>query len=188
MIQTLAQWMVGEFNNRKQAIDDPVWYVHLKLWHRPVSCHIGDQCIFAEQANVLQMDQPYRQRLLVLTQETEQRIRGQYWAFKNPQKYKAAGVQPDLLESVTAQDLIELPGCKLDIEFNENQYIAQPNPNLKCCFDYAGKTRQVVIGFEVQSHRFTSYDRGVDPETGQSLWGALMGPYQFDKDKDYALL
>lgn len=186
MIQTLAQWLIGEFNNRKQAIDDPVWYVHLKLWHRPVQCELGQFCIFAEQSNILQLDQPYRQRLLVLNQ-ISQTIQGQYWAFKDPQKFKAAGQYPEKLEAFDLNDLIELPGCKLQIELQSGKYKAQPNPDLKCCFEYAGKTRQVVIGFEVESQKFISYDRGVDPDTGQSLWGAMMGPYCFDKEKAYEL-
>ena len=187
MIKTLAQWMVGEFNNRQQAIDDPVWYVHLKLWHRPVQCDLGEYCIFAEQANVLQLDQPYRQRLLVLTPTANDEIQGQYWAFKDPQKYKSAGENPSLLGNIQWSDLTELPGCKLKIQRQGNQYQAKPHPDLRCCFDYAGKTRQVEIGFELEPQRLTSYDKGVDPETGKALWGALMGPYRFDKDKDYDL-
>ena len=188
MIKTLAQWMVGEFNNKKQAIDDPAWYVHLKLWHRPVRCELGEFCVFAEQSNVLQLDQPYRQRLLILNQDENKDIKGQYWAFKEPLNYKGAGENPERLQAISKADLIELPGCQLNIRLNHNQYIAQPHADLKCCFEYAGKTRQVIIGFEVTSDKFTSFDRGVDPDTGKSLWGALMGPYQFDKDKDYALL
>ena len=187
MISTLTQWMIGEFNNRIQAIDDPTWYVHLQLWHRPVPPPLGDACIFAEQANVLQLDYPYRQRLLILTQTSSDQIQGQYWAFKSPEQFKGCGASPDKLKTIQRSDLIELPGCKLSISQVNQTFEAKPDPNLKCCFDYAGKTRQVVIGFEVEAAKFTSYDRGVDPETGQSLWGALMGPYQFNKVRSYAL-
>ncbi|MEM9136775.1 MAG: chromophore lyase CpcT/CpeT [Cyanobacteria bacterium P01_F01_bin.42] len=188
MLNTLTQWLIGEFTNRSQAIDDPTWYVHLKLWHRPVPPPLGDACIFAEQANILQPDQPYRQRLLILTQPSPQQIEGQYWAFKSPESYKGCGASPDKLASIQPDDLIELPGCKLSVAHADQTYTAKPHPNLKCCFEYAGKTRQVVIGFEVQQSRYTSYDRGVDPETGRSLWGAMMGPYQFDKLQTYDLL
>lgn len=33
---TLAQWLAGEFENRSQALDQPAWFVHLRLWHRPL--------------------------------------------------------------------------------------------------------------------------------------------------------
>ena len=55
-----------------------------------------------------------------------------------------------------------------------------------CYFQYEGKTRQVILRFEVSAGRFVSYDRGVDPETGQSLWGAVLGPYEFNKCQDFA--
>ncbi|MFM6193835.1 MAG: CpcT/CpeT family chromophore lyase [Planktothrix sp.] len=35
-LKTLAEYMAGEFDNQAQALADPVWYVHLRLWHRPV--------------------------------------------------------------------------------------------------------------------------------------------------------
>jgi hypothetical protein len=34
---TLAQWLAGEFENRSQALDQPAWFVHLRLWHRHVT-------------------------------------------------------------------------------------------------------------------------------------------------------
>ena len=65
-------------------------------------------------------------------------------------------------------------------------FMAQPEPGAKCCFPYEGKTRQVILGFVASAVRFLSYDRGVDPDTGQALWGALMGPYEFNKCQDFA--
>jgi hypothetical protein len=44
-----------------------------------------------------------------------------------------------------------------------------------------------VLGFEASETQFLSYDRGVDPETGQSLWGAMMGPYRHRKRCSYEL-
>ena len=187
MISTLIEWITGEFTNKIQAIEDPAWFVHLKLWHRPVPPPFGKACIFAEQANVLNLDQPYRQRLLILTEPAPGQITGQYWAFKSPQDYQGCGANPGKLSRIQTSELIELPGCKLAIALTSNSFKATPDPTLKCCFEYAGKTRQVMIGFEVNATRFTSYDKGVDPETGQSLWGALMGPYQFDKISSYDL-
>jgi len=31
-LQTLAQYITGEFDNKKQAAAEPAWYVHLRLW------------------------------------------------------------------------------------------------------------------------------------------------------------
>lgn len=67
------------------------------------------------------------------------------------------------------------------------KFIAQPEPGAKCYFQYQGETRQVILGFTASAERFLSYDRGVAPDTGQSLWGALMGAYEFSKCQDFAV-
>lgn len=188
MLETLATWLTGDFTNRTQALDDPAWFVHLRLWHQRVELPIPEPAqstpivaIFAEQANILNLDQPYRQRLKVLRQVSEQEWHVQYWAFRDPSRVRGAGQTSTLLNDITWADLIELPGCQLWVIFQDQEFIATPKPELKCCFEYAGETRQVELGFRCRHQHFTSYDRGVDMQTGKPLWGAMMGPYEFDK-------
>lgn len=60
-ITALANYLTGEFDNKSQALEQPVWYVHLKLWIRPVPIFTEDSItLFAEQANIIKLDQPYR--------------------------------------------------------------------------------------------------------------------------------
>lgn len=182
MLDILTQWLIGDFSNHTQALNDPIWFVNLRLWHRPVTLFsVEKRCVFAEQANVLQLDQPYRQRLMELSQLSEQQWHIQYWAFRDPTQYRGAGHQPELLNDVTQDDLIQLPGCQLWVTYENQVFTASPKPDLKCCFEYAGQTRQVELGFTCAQDRFTSYDRGVNLETGEPLWGAIFGPYQFEK-------
>lgn len=35
-LTTLASYLAGEFSNQAQAIEQPAWYVSLRLWIRPV--------------------------------------------------------------------------------------------------------------------------------------------------------
>jgi CpeT/CpcT family (DUF1001) len=184
----LAEYLIGEFDNTEQSKEDPTWYVPLRLWHRLLPFQIqGKWAIFAEQANVLSLDRPYRQRILVLEPQIDGALAVQYWAFKNPTQFRGAGANPDLLDHALESELELLPGCWLDVTQVGDKFKAEPRPGDRCCFDYDGKQRQVVLGFEVTQSRFFSYDRGVDPETGQSLWGALMGPYQHQKRIAYPL-
>ncbi|HEY9302185.1 MAG TPA: CpcT/CpeT family chromophore lyase, partial [Phormidium sp.] len=67
----LAQYMAGEFDNREQALADPTWYVHLRLWQRPLPIPLFSEpsiALFAEQANILELDKPYRPRIVQLRQ------------------------------------------------------------------------------------------------------------------------
>lgn len=185
---TLGQWMAGEFNNQAQSAAQPAWFVHLRLWYRPLPQRFNGQlALFAEQANALYQHQSYRQRVAILEAiEPAGQLCVRYLAFKQPDKFRGAGANPNLLRQIHSEDLEALPGCELMVRQESDRFIAQPEPDAKCCFQYEGQQRQVVLGFEVTAAQFWSFDRGVDPETGQGLWGALLGPYEFQKCQDFS--
>jgi hypothetical protein len=41
-LTALAEYLAGEFDHRTQAIGDPAWYVHLRMWQRPVALFSED--------------------------------------------------------------------------------------------------------------------------------------------------
>lgn len=185
---TLAQWLAGEFSNQAQALDQPAWFVHLRLWHRPLPQRFdGYVTLFAEQANVLHLDQPYRQRLMLLKPGADaQTLEVQYLAFRDSSQFRGAGANPERLAAITSDDVEHLPGCVLTVHQTNGTFEATMPPGAKCCFQYAGQTRQVELGFTVTPQEFHSRDRGIDPETGQGLWGAMMGAYQFQRQQDWS--
>lgn len=187
----LGRYLAGTFDNRAQAIANPAWFVHLQLWHRPISLFQEDSvALFAEQANVYTPENPYRQRILRIHALTDSpnAIQVQYYGFKNPETVKGAGRDPEKLVGLTIDQLDRLPGCILQVEQQgaepNQRFVATPPIGAKCCFQYAGETRQVVLGFEVTEHTFFSYDKGVDSE-GKALWGATMGAYEFNKREQF---
>ncbi|MDJ0689048.1 MAG: CpcT/CpeT family chromophore lyase [Xenococcaceae cyanobacterium MO_188.B32] len=38
----LGTYLAGEFDNQQQALAEPAWYVHLRLWKRPVPLFTED--------------------------------------------------------------------------------------------------------------------------------------------------
>lgn len=185
-LNSLAHWLAGEFDNYPQAYDQPAWFVSLRLWHRPLPIRIdGHLAIFCEQANSVYLDAPYRQRVLILKPSAQI----EYRAFCQPERFKGAGANPSLLDSLSPSDLEDLPGCRLHVTHvtqPDGRFKAEPPPDAKCCFQYNGETRQVILGFEATANQFWSYDRGVEPTTGKLLWGAMMGAYEFHKRQDLA--
>lgn len=196
---TLAHYLAGEFDNREQAIAEPAWFVHLRLWHRPLSLFRDESLtLFAEQASVVNLDNPYRQRLLRLQVASANplALQVQYYSFKDPDTIAGAGQKPELLNSVTLEQVELLPGCVLNV-MSQNQaenstcseplrrFMASPLPDTQCSFIYQGETRYVSIGFEASSTEFLSYDKGIEPATGKALWGAIMGPYRYTKRESY---
>jgi hypothetical protein len=183
----LVEQLIGEFDNTAQSKEDPTWYVPLRLWHRLLPQRIqGKLAVFAEQSNFLELDRPYRQRILAIEPQGNDQLAVQYWAFKDPTQFRGAGANPDLLKAALEPALDLLPGCWLNVQLVGDRFKATPREGDRCCFTYDGKLRQVVLGFEANKTEFFSYDRGVDPETGQSLWGAMMGPYRHQKRLAYA--
>lgn len=193
---TLAHYLSGEFENRAQATADPVWYVPLRLWQRPIQIFPADitqptATLFAEQANTINLDKPYRQRLIHLQRSPSQPavLMVQYYGFKDPGKFRGAGQQPELLSSLTPDQVECLPGCVLEVEQQTLptglRFLATAPSNACCQFQYDGKIGQVALGFEVSDQEYLTYDKGIDPQTGQALWGALMGPYRYQKTQQF---
>ncbi len=191
-LSTITEYLAGEFDNQEQAIAEPAWYVHLRMWQRPVSLFQEDSVtLFAEQANVLNIEQPYRQRLLRITPlSADASFKVQYYMFKNPNHWCGAGRNHELLNALTPEKFHILPGCVLRVNVetttqDQYKFIAKPILDTRCTFDYAGKIVEVSLGFEATQKEFFSYDKGIDSATRKATWGAILGPYRYTKLQQY---
>ncbi|BAY26061.1 hypothetical protein NIES2100_58720 [Calothrix sp. NIES-2100] len=189
----LGKYLAGEFDNKEQAIADPVWYVHLRLWQRRINLFSEDSItLFAEQANIINLENPYRQRIMRLQPggDFDAPLQVQYYMPKDPGSLKGAGRNPTLLAALTADQLDLLPGCILTVTQqtiapNCYKFVATPPANTNCRFTYLGNTIQVSLGFEAFAAEFLSYDKGIDTATGKATWGAILGPYRYSKREQY---
>lgn len=206
----LARCLAGEFSNQAQALESPVWYVNLRLWHRPLGGLLPTGItFFAEQANILKLDQPYRQRLLQLQEiapnpsENQIKISVQYYKILTPEAFRGAGANPQLLENLTLDKIEVLPDCVLEVSILQTnlqinlqanypesnpdyRFEALPRSDRPCSFSYDGKIYQVQLGFATSPGEFLSYDKGLNPTTGEAIWGAILGAYCFKKQKDFS--
>ena len=190
----LARYMAGEFDNQQQAIAESAWYVHLRLWLRPVPLFTADSfTLFAEQANILNLDKPYRPRILRLSpsKTAPDSLQVQFYMISNPDAIRGAGRNPQQLRQLTTEQIEFLPGCALSVKQrqvapNSYEFSAFSATGTPCSFSYQGNTYQISLGFEVTAEEFRSYDKGIDPTTGKATWGALLGPYRFTKRQDFA--
>jgi len=190
---TLAKYMAGEFDNQQQALGEPAWYVHLRLWQRPVPLFSEDSLtLFAEQANIVNLDKPYRPRILRLqhSQTTPDSLQVQYYMLKDLEAIRGAGRKPELLKQLTPEQIEFLPGCSLTVQSrqvspNSYEFSATSATGKPCSFSYQGNNYQVSLGFEATAEEFRSYDKGIDTTTGKAIWGALLGPFRFTKRQDF---
>jgi hypothetical protein len=192
-LQVLGKYLAGEFDNQEQAIADPARYVHLKLWHRPISLFAEDSVtLFAEQVSIVNINQPYRQRIIRVLQgrDSQESLFVQYYMPKSPSSLYGAGRSPALLDNLTAEQLELLPGCTLNVHWQQlgsssYQFTAIPPPDACCTFTYLENTVQVVLGFEITEGQLKSHDKGIDPLTGKVSWGAIWGHYCYKKREQY---
>lgn len=190
----LASYLAGEFDNQAQASAEPAWYVHLRVWQRPVPIFLEDSLtLFVEQASVVNLDKPYRQRIARLRSNPNapNELQVQYYMLKDPGAFRGAGSNPELLRQLTEAEMDLLPGCTLTVSQqlltpSTYQFSAFLPAASRCCFTYQGEIRQVSLGFEATPAQLLSYDKGIDPATGKALWGAVLGPFRFAKCQDFA--
>jgi len=203
LLLQLAQHLAGEFDNRQQSLADPAWFLHLRVWNRPLPTHVfSTGCgFFIEQVNVATGNPPYRQRVLHLTHRGEQLL-GQYYALKTPAALAGSATAPDRLQGLQRADLIDLPTCALEISVDPTtgQFRGRLPENTLCCITVDGQPSYISLAFDIgpavqpstwggttPAMVLTVYDRGVDAATGATTWGPRMGPFQLKKQQTYAL-
>ncbi len=191
-LKTLGSCLAGEFTNQEQAIDDPLWYVNLRLWQRPVPLFSADSIsLYAEQANILKLDYPYRPRIIRLRETQPERIQVEYYMVHCADAVRGGGANPALLESLNEANIEFLPGCTLDVGLELvdgcEEFTTTPATDRACTFTSEGKTFQVFLGFTVTATKLLTYDKGINPEDGSALWGAIMGPFRYRKLTNFSI-
>ncbi|MEN9521278.1 MAG: hypothetical protein RLZZ381_3866 [Cyanobacteriota bacterium] len=189
-LTALASYLAGEFSNQSQAIEQPAWFVNLRLWIRPVPIFTDDSItLFAEQANILKLDRPYRPRILRLRER--ENIEVEFYMLEDLATARGAGQNKALIAQITPEKIKFLPNCTLKVatqELANSTYCFETTPvtDEPCTVTYQGSTFQVFLGFKATAAELLTYDKGIDPATGQGTWGALMGAYSFRKLQDFA--
>ena len=173
-LTVLATYMAGEFENQQQAAAEPAWYVHLRLWQRPVPslCTQSVHTFFLEQANVISGKPPYRQRIVQIRADDASdllqaplmaQLKAQYFALKSPLKFQGGGDDANLLKRLSLDDLVTLPNSGAAIEYQPvgngsdgYRFQAALKDGQLCSFEYGGKQRYVYLGFDIEPQ----YDKG----------------------------
>jgi hypothetical protein len=199
----LARSLAGEFDNKPQSLADPAWFLHLRVWNRPLPPHLFAEGygFFIEQINVATGKSPYRQRVLHIFAQGE-RLKGQYYALRDPQAWAGSALAPEQLRQLQQQDLMDLPTCALNITFDPVSSLFRgrlPDETL-CSITINGQTSYIYLAFDIGGPssppaeslvpspvQLTVYDHGVDSATGATTWGPKMGPFQLLKTQDFSI-
>lgn len=174
---TLARYLTGEFDSLAQSQRDES-YFGVKLSMCPIDAPaIGDLVLYVEQALAATPDQPYRQRLYVLSTVDGSRAVSNVWQLHAPQGFVHLCADPDRV-TVSAADAFERVGCAVHLTRSDDRFTGGTLESA-CESSLRGATYATSV-IEITPTLITSWDRGYDGE-GRQVWGAVDGPYHFER-------
>lgn len=183
-LQQLAAWMTGSFSSEQQSKTDPAYY-HITLAMKRIWADAGDDYwLYVEQSVAGQL--PYRQRIYRLEPSDDGSLASRVYEFASAQlEQQAVGAwkQQAPLADLSEQDLVEKPGCAVYLQWDEasGRFQGATRPG-QCATTYQGAS-YTESEVSLTDARLTSWDRGFD-SAGAQVWGAVKGPYAFDKVQD----
>lgn len=185
-IKTLAQWMAGDFSNKEQAYANPPFFAHIRVCMRPLSSELfGGTSLFLEQAYDFMLNQPYRLRVLKF-KTVEDRIELENYKVKDENLFFGASRDRDRLQQLTPEMIEKMNGCDMNVTWTGNFFQGQIKPGKACIVERKGRTTYLDNSFEVDGSKLISYDRGLDPETDELVWGSVAGPFHFEMINSFA--
>lgn len=185
-IQTLARWMAADFSNQEQAFVNPPFFAHIRVCMRPLpSSLLGEVSLFLEQAYDFMLASPYRLRVFSLSIAGE-RIKLKNFKLKDEEKFYGASRDRQRLQQLTAEDLEEMGGCDMDVVWTGTGFQGTIEPGKSCIVVRKDRKTYLDNSFEIDEHKLISYDRGLDPETDELVWGSIAGPFHFVRWASFA--
>ena len=179
-LEKLEHWMTGSFSSQIQAERDTNFYdirlEMVRIWEKR-----NDAIwLYVEQAASWSLDKPYRQRVYRITKTENGSIESAVFAMNDPLRFAGDWKKEQPLNELTPDSLLERLGCAIILEFKDEVFVGS-TIDKNCSSDLRGAayaTSQVRI----EKNFLTSWDRGFDSNDVQ-VWGAVTGPYIFQKIK-----
>ncbi|WP_338441615.1 chromophore lyase CpcT/CpeT [Synechococcus elongatus IITB4] len=178
-VLTLARWLAADFSNQAQAFENPPFFAHIRVCMRPLALEVLDGLsLYVEQAYDLDVNQPYRARVLKLVPagdhieiENFRVINGEDLFGASRDRYRLSKLSRDRLE--------KLPGCTFITHWTGNGFKGVVEPGKGCIVERKGQSTYLESEFEVDEEKMISLDRGRHPETDEQVWGSVAGPFHF---------
>jgi CpeT/CpcT family (DUF1001) len=185
-IVTLARWMAADFSNQAQAFENPPFFAHIRVCMRPLPVELLDGVsLYLEQAYDIELKTPYRVRVLKLVPMGD-RIDIENYAIENEQQFYGASRDLQRLQELKTAEFKLMPGCTFITHWTGSSFVGRVEPGKGCMVSRNGKNTYLDSEFEIDRDKFTSHDRGRDPETDAHVWGAQAGPFEFTRWASFA--
>jgi len=172
MIEEFKEWLLGSFNNRKQAFSFPSQFSQISLRHEL----LNNGMIYGEQKYTVRREPPYRQFVLQIHQYEDKIIVTSY-KVKDGKRF----LYFTDIDKITEDDLEKNENCDcLFIKENDTYY--GRIMGCECMVERNGKQSFLFTLSELKKNTYKVIDRGYDPETKKMVWGSEHGMFLFNKE------
>lgn len=171
------RWMQGSFTSAAQAQADAD-FLPISLQMHPLWPQARDvRWLYVEQAMQSALDKPYRQRVYRLSATADGGVASEVFEIADPQRF-VRGWERGSLVDLRESDLIPRTGCTVFMRRQGDAFEGATQgrdclSSLRGASYASAKVRLEAVGLR-------SWDQGFDAE-GKQVWGAVKGPYVFDR-------
>lgn len=176
----VANLLAGSYSSQRQSEQDEA-FLDVRLDMRRIwPERAGEHWLYVEQAMATTLERPYRQRVYRVEATADGgAISHVYTLPGDPLRFAGAHRDPARLAGLSPADLEERRGCAIVLSRRDDGSYAGATRERDCPSELRGAsyaTSEVVL----TDQRLDSWDRGYDRD-GRQVWGAVAGPYRFDR-------
>ncbi|GAB4535951.1 MAG: chromophore lyase CpcT/CpeT [Pleurocapsa sp.] len=186
LLYDLAKLMAGDFSNGKQAAANPKDYAHIRIFFRPLPWDFfAGVGFYSEQVYDYDLWTPYRQGVHRLIDRGED-IYIENYSLKNAELYAGSGHNRDILLTIPPDCIKRRYNCSMIFRKDGAIFRGSVEPGNKCLINKRGVETYLVSDVELTENTWISWDRGMDINTNQQVWGSTKGALKFEKRESFA--
>lgn len=186
LLYELACLMAGDFCNRQQSQVDPKTYAHIRIFFRPLPWEFFSGIgFYSEQVYDYDLWSPYRQGVHRLVDQGD-RIYIENYSLKDAELYAGSGHNRDILLTIPPKAIARRKNCSMVFTKVGEVFQGRVEPGNNCLIERKGVQTYLVSEVELTETTWVSWDRGMDINTHQQIWGSAAGPLKFKKRESFA--
>ncbi len=186
LLMNLAKVMAGDFSNQQQAFANPKDYAHIRVFFRPLPWEFFSGIgFYSEQVYDYDLWTPYRQGIHRLVDKGDH-IYIENYSLQDPMLYAGAGHNKGIIETISPTSIERRHNCSMVFKQDGEMFRGGVEPGNKCLIHRKGVETYLVSDVEITETTWMSWDRGMDLNTGEQIWGSAKGPLKFEKRVSFA--
>ena len=186
LLSELAQLMAGDFCNRQQSDANPQNYAHIRIFFRPLPWDFFSGIgFYSEQVYDYDLWTPYRQGVHRLVDRGDH-IYIENYSLKEAENFAGAGHNREILLTIPSDGIERRYNCSMEFRKEGAVFRGRVEPGNKCFSYRTGVKTYLVSDVELTETTWVSWDRGMDLDTHEHIWGSAIGPLKFKKRASFA--